>query len=120
MLLVRYWWILIGFTFILLIWHGWPLVSILRSGMTGWYMDLNHTYIWPIFLTPVKLFMLVTAVLWGMMVWWDESPDRRSSFWTMPVSRLTHHTARIIPGAVLLLIIYLVIWYSELSLQPHQ
>jgi len=99
LLIRRYWWLLLGFIHI-------------RNGIVEWQLDLNHAYIWPIFLHPVKLFMLYTAASWAMLIWGGNSPDRRSVFWTMPVSRLTHHSARIIPGAILLVITYLVTWYS--------
>ncbi|MFC1530367.1 hypothetical protein ACFL6R_06595, partial [Gemmatimonadota bacterium] len=111
LLLKRYWWFLAAFSLILLLWVHWPLIDIVRSGSENWVLDLNHAYIWPIFLHPTKLFMLATAAIWPLLIWSNESPDERSSFWTMPVSRLTHHTARIVPGALLLLIIYPIVWY---------
>lgn len=115
LLLVRYWWLLLGHTLILVTLVYWRLpqfISDYRHGVHEWYLDLNHTYIWPIFLHPVKLFMLVTAAAWALLIWGNRSPEHRSSSWTMPVSRLTHHTARILPGAVLLLITYLITWYA--------
>jgi len=118
LLLVRYWWLLALFSLTLLLWVHWPMISFLRSGATGWYLDVNHDFIWPvpIFLHPTKLFMLATAVLWAMLIWSDKSPDRRSSFWSMPVSRLTHHSAHVIPGAILQLFIYLIVWYTGVTL----
>ncbi len=111
LLLTRYWWFLAAFSLILMIWINYPLIVITRFNTANLTLVLDHANLWPIFLHPMDLFMLTTAAAWSLLIWSDRDPDQRSASWTMPVSRLTSHTARIVPGALLLLIIYLIGWY---------
>ena len=112
LLLVRYWWLLAGYSLILLIWYNWPLIDLLSRGLDrNASIVLNFGDVWRIFFYPKTLFMLATISAWPLLIWSDLGPDRRSSFWTVPVSRLTHDTARILPGAIVLLIIFLLVWY---------
>jgi len=54
----------------------------------------------------VGLLALPAAVIWAMAVWQGETPTRRATHWSLPVSRPLSDAARVLAGAVLLLAAY--------------
>lgn len=53
--------------------------------------------LWPLYLGPAPL-------LWAFAVWHNEGPTNRLYFWTQPVGRGAHALARVVAGAVWLIV----------------
>lgn len=59
---------------------GWPAANMLSGSWLG--------------------LMYVTGAVWGVQIWQEEGPDRRSHHWRMPVDTAVHDMVRVAAGAI--------------------